>query len=77
MLVPSYPLPPLWTAAAVIPIAVPLAFPAAFARLRPSLLGGGTALVGVSVLALATAGRAELYRGVWYAVRPLAAGWDW
>lgn len=68
----SYPLPPLWTAAAVLPLALPLAFPATFGRLRPWVLGGVTAVVGVGLLAFATAGEAELYRAVWYAVRPLS-----
>ncbi len=65
----SFPLPPVWTAAAALPLAIPLALPSAFGRLRPWILGGAAIALGGVLLALA--GREPVYRAIWYAVRPL------
>ena len=58
----SFPLPPVWTAAAALPLAIPLALPSAFGRLRPWILGGAAIALGGVLLALA--GREPVYRAI-------------
>jgi hypothetical protein len=67
----TFPLPPLWTAAAALPLAVPLAWPSAFRRAPPWVLGAVAAAAGAALVA--AAGNPEVYRAIWYSVRPLAA----
>ena len=49
----TFPLPPLWTAVAALPLALPLAFPSAFRAVRPWIPGAVASLAGTALVASA------------------------
>lgn len=67
----AFPLPPLWTAIAALPLALPLAFPSALRAVRPWIPGAVAGFAGAALVA--SAGDATVYRAIWSSVRPLPA----